>query len=500
MARKRRNLRSTQGVHCVVEAPLVFPVRLAVAPNYAADVNSYAMDEEADLCRVVASLLGNGSAFSNAWLAAEQLLLDPRTTVSVRAARGERSAASGGRARRKLPRPAAAFAPPPPSPLSPLTRRAQAAGRLRPWLLKLVGRLAEGGSAQPPPLSHPAAALGGDGLAALALSRLLRLAPHVAPLAARRLAALPAPPLSLLLLACNADPPASPLPAAAQRALAFASLRLADAAAAGGDETLAAAAGAPATAAAALRCLALPDARVRWAASRIVAAGLPLSPAQAEALRRRWLSLDEVRRDAPSLFSPPHALFCVFRSSTRRWRGTRRRLSWRWSARRGTQTRRVLVFSPSRAAPPRGSLSNNVPTRPLWPVAERRPHQRGPEDVGGWAALAPAPALMWPRHPPFSRILILFQAQPTGDADTEMGDAPAVSRVASFEGAPGHVRAYGVDLPVRPGPQPSTPRAQLVLTPTARRNLEAIAMAACSVRVPSVPTPIFGEPEDSKTL
>jgi len=168
----------------------------------------------------------------------------------------------------------------------------QACTALRPFLLLLVGRLAEtreAGAAAT--LDSAAEALTADEQAAEALSHLLVLAPHIAPLALRVLRA-SAPPLGRFAgqsSAVAASEPPAHWPRT--RSLTRAALRLAEAAAA--DAPLAAVCGAAVAAPAALRLLRHPCLHVRFAAARLTARGLALSATAAAAVRRTVLSVEE---------------------------------------------------------------------------------------------------------------------------------------------------------------------------------------------------------------
>ena len=129
----------------------------------------------------------------------------------------------------------------------------------------------------------------------MALSFVLTLAPHTAPLVHRFFAAAGLPLARFDTLSC-AELAASPEESWEHaRTLSRAALRLADAAAACGDGLLQRAVGAAACCSTALRLACHPDKHVRFAAARLAAAGLMANALHAEALRRRCLTVDEVR-------------------------------------------------------------------------------------------------------------------------------------------------------------------------------------------------------------
>lgn len=182
----------------------------------------------------------------------------------------------------------------------------QTISALRPWLLLVLGRIVQrreeaaaaavgGGVPLRVPAAHEAA-LSPDEAASVALSFVLSLAPHAAPLVLRFFAVSPTP-----LARFKGEPAASVLPPPpeaawpAARALVRAALRLADAAAACGEAPLQRAVGAAACSPTALRLARHLDAHVRFAAVRLAATGLALAARQADALRRTVLTPEEVR-------------------------------------------------------------------------------------------------------------------------------------------------------------------------------------------------------------
>ncbi len=205
---------------------------------------------------------------------------------------------------------------------------------------------AAGGSPRRAPAAHDGA-LSADERAAVALSYVLALAPHTAPLVLRFFAAAP-PPLARFASADAAlqQPDAAGCDAA--RALARAALRLADAAAACGDAPLQRAVGASSCCASALRLARHADVHVRFAVARLAAAGLALAAAHTDALRRQCMTHEEVRALAPERLAPhSHVTFvcsvlcgrervaddvclCARRSCTLSWPGptTKQRLLW----------------------------------------------------------------------------------------------------------------------------------------------------------------------------
>jgi len=176
----------------------------------------------------------------------------------------------------------------------------QAISAFRPWLLHILGRLVQRREeAVAAGLESQRAAAGGslssDESAAVALSFVLALAPHTAPLVNRFFAAAGSPLARFDALSCD-QLAASPEECWEHaRALTRAALRLADAAAACGDAPLQRTVGAAACCSTALRLACHPDTHVRFAAARLAAAGMMLCAPHAEAMRRHCLTADEVR-------------------------------------------------------------------------------------------------------------------------------------------------------------------------------------------------------------
>jgi hypothetical protein len=164
---------------------------------------------------------------------------------------------------------------------------------------RLVERREEAAASQmqPPPLLTPDDAdASADERAAVALSCVLALAPHTAPLVLRFFATAP-PPLARFSAHTAAALAAQPVAAApVARALARAALRLADAAAASGDVLLQRAVGVATCCPAALRLARHPDVHVRFAAARLAVSGLALGATSAQALRRQYMTAEEARR------------------------------------------------------------------------------------------------------------------------------------------------------------------------------------------------------------
>lgn len=163
---------------------------------------------------------------------------------------------------------------------------------------RLVQRREEAAAAgREPPRAAAGDSLSCDEDAAVALSYVLTLAPHTAPLVLRFFAA------AALPLARFDSQSCAELTAAPEacwnhaRTLSRAALRLADAAAACGDGPLQRAIGAAACCSTALRLACHPDKHVRFAAARLAAAGLLASAPYVAAMRRRCLTADEVRQD-----------------------------------------------------------------------------------------------------------------------------------------------------------------------------------------------------------
>jgi hypothetical protein len=156
---------------------------------------------------------------------------------------------------------------------------------------------AAGGSPRRLPATHDGA-LSEDERAAVALSYVLALAPHTAPLVLRFFAVTP-PPLARFAAAGGTSDAAQQQQADAgcdaARALARAALRLADAAAACGDAPLQRAVGASSCCVSALRLARHADVHVRFAAARLAVAGLALAAAHTDALRRQCMTPEEVR-------------------------------------------------------------------------------------------------------------------------------------------------------------------------------------------------------------
>ena len=163
---------------------------------------------------------------------------------------------------------------------------------------RLVQRREEAAAAgREPPRAAAGDSLSCDEDAAVALSYVLTLAPHTAPLVLRFFAA------AALPLARFDSQSCAELTAAPEacwnhaRTLSRAALRLADAAAACGDGPLQRAIGAAAFCSTALRLACHPDKHVRFSAARLAAAGLLASAPYVAAMRRRCLTAEEVRQD-----------------------------------------------------------------------------------------------------------------------------------------------------------------------------------------------------------
>jgi hypothetical protein len=162
----------------------------------------------------------------------------------------------------------------------------QVASALRPELLHVLARVVARKEANAGTLA--AAAGDEDDHQAAALCRVLALAPHVAPLVARYFCVAHFP-----LFRAGEAPDA-----ASRRRLAHGALHLSHSAATAGDAQLRRLVCSPEVHAHALRLLSCPDVHVRWAAVVLLARGLDLSPTQAETLRRRCFTEQEVRGHA----------------------------------------------------------------------------------------------------------------------------------------------------------------------------------------------------------
>ena len=228
-----------------------------------------------------------------------------RRTAAV-GRRGAAAAAAGHHARgaqgplARSPRnapPAAACA----RPHAPAPTRLQAVSAFRPWLLHLLGRLVQrreeaSAAGREPPRAAAGDSLSCDEDAAVALSFVLTLAPHTAPLVHRFFAAAGLPLARFDTLSCAELAAAPEAGWEHARTLSRAALRLAEAAAACGDGPLQRAVGAAACCSTALRLACHPDQHVRFAAARLAAAGLLASAPHAASMRRRCLTADEVRQ------------------------------------------------------------------------------------------------------------------------------------------------------------------------------------------------------------